>query len=158
MSIKKTLISPHGVTLLEIIFVTAILGILAELVAHNFIANTLKYRLNGAARRVAMSLMESRNRSLQQSVNTEVEFLDQGKSYSVWHDFNFNSLVDPGERTTVELEKNYPGVYVDHDDIISFDARGFLNSMVLIDIKSIGSGGPKKRVIEVSLAGSVKVQ
>ncbi len=90
-SVKKIFFNSYGVTLLEIIFVTAILGILAELVAHNFIANTPKYRLNGAARRVAMSLMEARNRSLQQSVNTEVEFLDQGKSYSIWYDFDYDN-------------------------------------------------------------------
>ncbi len=69
-----------------------------------------------------------------------------------------DNFVDPGEKTVVELEKNYPGVYVDYDDNVAFDARGFLSERALIDITNVGSGATKKRVIEVSLAGSVKVQ
>ncbi len=102
--------------------------------------------------------MEARNRSLQQSVNTEIEFLDQGKRYSIWYDYDYDSNVDPGEKTFVELEQDFPGVYIDYNDDIAFDARGFLSQRALIDVATSGSSNNKKKVIEVSIAGTVKVQ
>jgi Tfp pilus assembly protein FimT len=157
MYLKKILLNPYGVTLLEIVFVTVIIGILAELAAHNFIANAPKYRLHGAARQVAMSIMEARNRALQQSINTEIQFLYGGKRYSIWHDYDFDNQIDPDEKTVEDLEKSYPGVYVDYDKKIAFDARGFLTERILINIESTGAA-VRGKVIEVSLAGSVRVQ
>lgn len=157
MWLERILHNNRGVTLLEIVLVTAIIGIMAELVAHNFVANAPKYRLNGAARRVALSLMEARNRSLQQSVNSQIQFFNGGKSYSVWSDLNHDNNIDPNEKTIENLEKNYPGIYVVHPTPIAFDARGFLTQTLLINIESSASGVQGK-IIEVSLAGSVRVQ
>ena len=73
MELFKYIKNSKGVTLIEVVVVTAIFGIAAELVAHNVVSQMPKYRLQGAARRIALDLMEARARAINQSVDVIIK-------------------------------------------------------------------------------------
>jgi type IV fimbrial biogenesis protein FimT len=67
MRLKKYLCNRQGFTLVELIVATAIMGLLAELMAMGLADQLPKRRLNGAARNLMLDVMEARLQAIHQN-------------------------------------------------------------------------------------------
>jgi prepilin-type N-terminal cleavage/methylation domain-containing protein len=157
MRLFKYLENPKGVTIIEVVIVTAILGIAAELAAHNVISQMPKYRLQGAARRIALDLMEARSRAINQSVDVIVTFQADPRQYDVELDNDFDGIVD-GQIVAQDIRIDFPGILVaiTHNPF-TFNPRGFSDTNSTITVSAYATSGPIEKKIELSLAGMVRV-
>ncbi len=149
----------RGVTLLEIVIVTAIIGIAAELVAHNFISQAPKYRLQRAARQVALDIMEARAHAINRNVSVKVGFQNGSDEYSIWHDSNNNNYKDDGEEKTENIAESYPGIKLEAtENEITFSPRGFADDRITVTVSAASGSHAKDKEIGVTLAGTVRVK
>jgi Tfp pilus assembly protein FimT len=157
MRLFRYLNNSKGVTIIEIVIVTAILGIAAELVAHNVVSQMPKYRLQGAARRIALDLMEARSRAINQSVDIVITFQADARQYDVERDNDFDGIVDD-QIVAQDIRNDFPGVLVAVNNTpFTFNPRGFSDTSSTITVSTQSTSGPIEKKIEVSLAGMVRI-
>lgn len=157
MNLFKYLENSKGVTIIEIVVVTAILGIAAELVAHNVVSQMPKYRLQGAARRIALDLMEARSRAINQSVDVIITFQADTRQYDVELDADFDGIVDD-QVVAQDISNDFPGIMVAvSNNSFTFNPRGFSDTNSTITVSADTTSGSIEKKIEVSLAGMVRV-
>jgi prepilin-type N-terminal cleavage/methylation domain-containing protein len=157
MKLFKCLKNSKGVTLIEVVVVTAILGIAAELVAHNVVSQMPKYRIQGAARRIALDLMEARSRAINQSVDVIITFQGDARQYDVELDDDFDGIVDD-QIVAQDIRNDFPGIVVAvTNNPFTFNPRGFSDTNSTITVSAQTTSGPVEKKIEVSLAGMVRV-
>lgn len=158
MKLSKFVSNSTGVTLLEILIVTAIIGVGAELVAYNVISQMPKYRVEGAARRVALDIMEARAMAINQSLNVAVNFRTDARLYDIWADVNFDNVQDDGEWKTQDISADFPGVTVDVLLGPRFNPQGFATANTTITVSTGGASDPLEKLVKVSLAGTVQIE
>jgi Tfp pilus assembly protein FimT len=157
MRLFRYLNNSKGVTIIEIVIVTAILGIAAELVAHNVVSQMPKYRLQGAARRIALDLMEARSRAINQSVDIVITFQADARQYDVERDNDFDGIVDD-QIVAQDIRNDFPGILVAVNNTpLTFNPRGFSDTSSTITVSTQSTSGPIEKKIEVSLAGMVRI-
>jgi type IV fimbrial biogenesis protein FimT len=156
MRLTAYLSNSKGFSLFEIMIATAIIGLLAEVVAHNIITQLPKYRLNGASRKVAWDLMDARMKAIKKNTNIKVSF-PNNHEYTIWADTNNDNVVDVGE--PVETSANIQAKYHDVSfaaplpAIFAFSSKGMSSSAETVALTN--SSGSKS--VAVSISGNVKV-
>ena len=103
MHVTRHLANCSGVTLVELLVVTALIGLLGELVALNLVSQMPKIRLNGATRQVMADLMAARMKAVMQSKTLKVTFPNTHE-YLIWHDTDDDNSVGAGE--TIATSEN----------------------------------------------------
>ena len=156
MHIVKHLWNHKGLTLIELLIVTAILGIMAEVVDYGFLRQMPKRRLQGAATMVAWDLMEARSMAITQHSQIRLSFPDS-HAYAIWNDVNHNGVIDADEEKVKDIQEQYDNVIFDtsETDVANplFTSRGTSSGNSAILIKS--SAGLKN--ISISISGFVVV-
>lgn len=111
MQATAQLYSSKGVTLTELLIFIAILGLLVQFAASNFLTQIPKQRLNGAARQVAWDLIAARLQAIKRNQNVKVTF-PNNHQYTIWTDTNNDGVVDVGEpvNKTENMLTTYLGV------------------------------------------------
>jgi prepilin-type N-terminal cleavage/methylation domain-containing protein len=156
MHIVKHLWNHKGLTLIELLIVTAIFGIMAEVVDYGFLRQMPKRRLQGAATLVAWDLMEARSLAIKQHSQIRLSFPDN-HVYTIWNDVNHNGAVDTNEESVKDIQQQYGDIIFDisETDVANplFTSRGTSSGNSSILIKS--SAGSK--TISINISGFVVV-
>ena len=158
MKLSRFVSNETGVTLLEILIVTAIMGIAAEFVAYNVISQMPKYRIEGAARRIALDLMEARARAINRSLNVAVNFHIDARVYDIWTHINSDDVEDPSEIQTRDISTDFPGVTVTVLMGPKFNPQGFAEQSTTIALSAGDEPEQLNKSVRVSLAGTVQVE
>lgn len=145
-----------GFTLIELIVATAILGILAELLATVIINQMPRYRLNSATRQVTWDLMSARMKAVSDFNNLKVIFPNDHE-YSVWVDTNGDDIVNNGETVilTSDVQTKYPDVSIADPRPLPFvfTVRGTSSLAQQVTLTNTS----ENRRIRVSVAGKISV-
>ena len=141
----------HGVTLLELLLATCIIGVLAQLVAMDMLGNMPQRRLSGATQQMTWDLMRARMRAIKLRHNVQVTFVD-AHTYTLWLDTNKNGVIDSGEEEVQNVDTKYRAVTVTSTRNITFNSRGASHNAATITLTS--SQGSKS--IAVNIAGFIK--
>jgi prepilin-type N-terminal cleavage/methylation domain-containing protein len=149
--LTRPLQNSQGFTLLEILIVTLIIGVLAEVMAMNMISYMPQRRLSGATRQLTWDLMGARMKAIKLRKNVVVVFVGD-HTYTVWTDTNKNGVVDTGEEEVKNIHTNYHDVNITSTSNTTFGSRGTCNNMATITLTN--SSGSK--TITVNVAGFVK--
>jgi prepilin-type N-terminal cleavage/methylation domain-containing protein len=156
MHIVKHLWNHTGLTLIELLIVTAILGIMAEVVDYGFLRQMPQRRLHGAATMVAWDLMEARSLAIKQHSQIRVSFPDN-HAYTIWNDINHNGTVDSDEEKVKDIQQQYDDVIFDisETDVTNplFTSRGTSPGNSSIIIKSPAGS----KTISINISGFVVV-
>jgi type IV fimbrial biogenesis protein FimT len=154
MRVKKYIYNSKGITLVELMIATAVLGLLAQLMAVNFAGNMPKHRLKGAARNVMLNLMSARMKAISFNQNIMVKFIN-GHEYMIGTDQNNNGDLDVGEGETNNIQDEYHNVTFTAPlpPMFTFSSRGFSDRLSTITLAN--SSGSKS--ITVALTGRVKI-
>ena len=157
MHMMTHLLNHKGLTLLELLIVTAILGIMAEVVDYGFLSQMPKRRLQGAATMLAWDLMEARSLAIKQDSPVRLRFPDN-HVYAIWNDSNHNGVVDADEEQLKDMQEQYNDVIFDisETDVATplFTSRGTSSGNSHILIRS--SAGTKN--ISINISGFVSVE
>jgi len=118
----------HGVTLIEIILVTVVIGLMGQLAATNLLGQMPKKRLQGATNQIVWDLMAARTKAIMQNSNQiKVTFLNTS-TYTIWDDANDNDVVDKDEAIAKNsnLHDDYHDVNIAKPlpDTFAFSSRG----------------------------------
>lgn len=145
-----------GFTLIELIVATAILGILAELVATVIMNQMPRYRLNSATRQLTWDLMSARMKAVSDFNNLKVIF-PSDHEYTVWADSNSDNIVDNDETVVIskDIHPGYPDVsFVDPLPLpFIFTVRGTSSMTQQVTLNN----SIESRRIRVSVAGKISV-
>ena len=152
MQFTAHLSNQKGFTLVELVIVTAIAVVLAELLALNFIGQMPTYRLNGAARWVAADLMAARAHAVSRILNVTVSF-PNNHAYTIWRDADKDGVIDTGEAETKDIQTSYHDVTLTATDNPTFNSRGGINTPATITVTN-ASGS---KIITVNTAGFIKI-
>ena len=153
MQFTAYLSNQKGFTLVELVIVSAIAVILAELLAQTFIAQMPTYRLNGAARWVVADLMAARAHAVARVHNVSVSFPNT-HDYTIWRDVDKNGVINTGEAHTKDIQATYHDIMLSATDNPTFNPRGVTDTPTTITVTN-ASGS---KIITVNTAGFIKVQ
>jgi prepilin-type N-terminal cleavage/methylation domain-containing protein len=146
----------QGLTLVELLIATMILGLLAEIMAHNLLSQMALRRLNAATRQLAWDLREARIQAVKSSQRIKVVFPDQ-HHYTIWIDSDNDGVIDANEfiAKSGDLQKKYHNVTfpIPLPQTFTFDSRGMCN--LIQDINLQNSNIYKK--ISITISGKVKI-
>lgn len=142
-----------GFTLIELVIVSAIAVVLAEMLAQNFIAQMPTYRLNGAARWIAADLMTARAQAVSRVHNVTVSF-PNNHAYTIWRDVDKDGVIDADEVESKDIQSTYQDVSLAATDNPMFNSRGGANTQTTITVTN-ASGS---KLITINTAGFIKVQ
>jgi type IV fimbrial biogenesis protein FimT len=137
---------------MELIIVTAIIGILAAIAVPNMIGQMPKYRLKGAARQIMGDLMWARMAAVSQKNEFRVFFIND-HAYTILDDDNNDGNADSGESTqTKDLQDGYHDVSMGFTANPIFFPRGSASGAT---VTLTNSSGSKK--VKIHLTGRVKM-
>lgn len=143
--------SEQGFSLIELIIVTVLLGIMAEVVHYGFLSQMPKRRLQGAAKQIAWDLMEARAQAIKRHSNVRLRFPDT-HLYVIWNDFDNDGVVDTGEEIMKDIHDQYHDVIVDSDTLVIanplFTSRGTSTGNSTVRIEN--ATGSKSLSINIS--------
>ena len=154
MRLKKYICNRQGFTLVGLIVATAIIGLVAELMAMGLAAQMPKRRLNGAARKVMLDVMEARIQAIHQNQNILVKFSNDHE-YRIGPDTNNNGTLDAGEGKTEDIQDQYESITfaAPLPPVFTFDPRGFSDRPSTITLSN--ASGSKS--ITVAITGRAKI-
>lgn len=145
-----------GFTLIELIVATAILGILAELIATVIMSQMPRYRLNSATRQLTWDLMSARMKAVSDFSNLKVIFPNDHE-YTVWSDTNSDNIVGNGETVVLsnDIRPKYPDVSFAAPLPLpfSFTVRGTSSMTQQVTLTNT----IESRRVRVSVAGKISV-
>ena len=155
MKLTAYLHNRQGFTLVELLIATVILGILAEIMAHNLLSQMALRRLNGASRQLAWDLREARIQAVKSNQRIKVVFPDQHR-YTIWIDSNDDGVInDNGFIKSGNLQKKYHNVTFlsPLPQTFTFDSRGTCDATQDINLQTTNIS---KR-ISITISGKVKI-
>jgi type IV fimbrial biogenesis protein FimT len=154
MHVTRSLLQVHGITMIELMVVTVILGIAAQVVNYNALDLMPKYKLNSATRHVVTDLMAARMQAIKQSEDVLVTFSDP-HTYAIGPDLNHNGVLDGSEGKTTDLQARYGTLSFSTPlpPTLTFNAKGTLSSTPKFTITN--KSGMKQIIL--SIIGHVKV-
>lgn len=143
-----------GVTLVEIVIGTAIMALLAEFAAVNFIGQLPTRRLNGAIQQVVWDLRAARMRAINQNQNVIVTFISDHE-YAIGPDLNNNGVLDGAESETIDIRSQYASItFTDPLPApFTFNPRGLSNISPVVTL----TNHRDTRRVTVTLVGHVEV-
>jgi len=130
----------HGVTMIEILLVTIVIGLMGQVAATNVIGQMPRKRLQGATNQIVWDLMAARMKAIMQNSNQiKVTFLNTS-TYTIWDDTNDNDVVDKGEviAKTSNLQDDYYDVSIAKPlpTTFAFSSRGVASLVQDIDLSN----------------------
>ena len=130
----------HGVTMIEILLVTIVIGLMGQVAATNVIGQMPRKRLQGATNQIVWDLMAARMKAIMQNSNQiKVTFLNTS-TYTIWDDTNDNDVVDKGEAIakTSNLHDDYHDVSIAKPlpNTFAFSSRGVASLVQDIDLSN----------------------
>jgi prepilin-type N-terminal cleavage/methylation domain-containing protein len=145
-----------GFTLTEILVVTVLIGLLAQVSATVALDMMPRYRLQGATKRFAWDLMRTRILAIKQNQAFTIRLAD-AHTYTIWRDLDGDGNVDVGEPfdKTVDIHDTLPGVTVTTGDpypiLLVYNSRGVPPAALRFTVAN-GSG---TRNVMVRLTGKI---
>jgi len=154
--LKRLCVDKRGVSLGEMLVVTAIIGIVSAVAMPSFIAMQPGMRLNGASRAVFGKLMWARAQAVEENITYSVTF-PNNHTMTIVRDANANGAADVGESAeSVDIQTEYPECtfsVTGGDTTPNFLGRGTTNGDTVITISNTAGN----RVVSVTLTGNVKI-
>jgi len=153
MALITHLTNRKGVTLIEVVVGTAILALLAEFTAVNFIRQMPTRRLNGATQQVVWEMRAARMQAIKQNLNMIVAFTSE-REYAIGADVNNNGALDGGEGTTTDIQTTYQHItFTDPLPApVIFSPNGLANTSPVVGI----TNSTDSKSITVTLVGNVE--
>ena len=102
----------RGLTLIEILLTTAIIGIVGQIAVMNLVGQLPKKRLQGATNQIVWDFMAARMKAIMQNHDRiKVTFVDT-HTYTIWDDVNNDDIVNADEAIakTSNLHDDSPDV------------------------------------------------
>jgi Tfp pilus assembly protein FimT len=132
--------SEHGVTMIEILLVTVVIGLMGQLAVTNLIGQMPRKRLQGATDQIIWDLMAARMKAIMQnSDRIKVTFLNTS-TYTIWNDANDDDVVNKDEiiARTSNLHDDYHDVNIAKPlpKTFAFSSRGASNLVQDIDLSN----------------------
>jgi prepilin-type N-terminal cleavage/methylation domain-containing protein len=142
-------------TAIEVTIVVLIIGVLTSVGAPRYFESLAHYRIEAAARLVAMDLRMARNYAVRTSSPQTVDFDESAESYAI---ITLPDPERPSERYSVQLRLRYDvnihAAAFGAVDLVQFDMYGKPTSSGSVVLRV----GSKQRTIEVDAAGQVRIQ
>ena len=156
MKLTAYLHNRQGFTLVELLIATVILGVLAEIMAHNLLSQIALRRLNAASRQLAWDLREARIQAVKSNQRIKVVFPDQ-HHYTIWIDSDDDGVVDVSEfiAKSGNLQKKYHNVTFlsPLPQTFTFDSRGTCDTIQDINLQT----STISKRISITISGKVKI-
>jgi prepilin-type N-terminal cleavage/methylation domain-containing protein len=149
--LRQHLQNNHGFTLLELLFATCIIGVVAQLMAMDMLGHLPQRRLSGATRQLTWDLMRARMRAIKRQHHVQVTFVD-AHTYTIWMDTNNNGVTDSGEVEVQHISTTYRGVTVTSTQHLTFNSRGASDHAATITL----TNAKGSKVITVNVAGLIQ--
>ncbi len=86
-----------GFTLVELMVVLAIFSLLAVFAVPSVLNRMPDYRIERVSSRLAAQLRSSRMGAMASGSRAYIRFINTEQTYTIWHDFNDDLIVDDGE-------------------------------------------------------------
>ena len=99
-----------GFTLVELIFVIAILGILTAIGIPSYMDYLPRYRSNGAIRRLFTELQSAKMKAIADSNDYVVTFDTTNNRYNIYNDANNNGWAADELVKTVDIDEGFTGI------------------------------------------------
>jgi type II secretion system protein H len=148
----------RGFTLIEILIVTSIVGIMAQVAVVNMVSQMPKHRLQGAASQVVWDLMAARMKAIMQNNNKIKVIFPNNHAYTIWDDANDDGVVDAGEliAKASNLREQYHDVTfaAPLPNTFAFSSRG--TSSLAQDINLSNASGATR--ITVTRTGKARIE
>jgi Tfp pilus assembly protein FimT len=146
-----------GVTIIEILVVTVIVGLMGQMAVTNLIGQMPGKRLQGASNQLVWDLMAARMKAIMQNHDIKVTF-PNNQSYTIWEDADNDDVVDAGELVAKsnDLYEQYHDVTIAEPlpNTFAFSSRG--TSSLVQDINLGNVGGATR--ITVSRTGKATMK
>ena len=87
----------YGVTMIEILLVTVVIGLMGQLAVTNLVGQMPKKRLQGATNQIIWDLMAARMKAIMQNSDRIKVTFPNASTYTIWDDANDDDFVNTGE-------------------------------------------------------------
>jgi Tfp pilus assembly protein FimT len=87
----------RGVTVVEILLVTVVIGLMGQLAVTNLVGQMPKKRLQGATNQIVWDLMAARMKAIMQNSNRIKVTFPNTYTYTIWDDADDDDVVDKDE-------------------------------------------------------------
>ena len=148
----------QGVTLVEILVVTIIIGLMAQIAAVNLIGQMPKHRLQGATNQMIWDLMAARMKAIMQNNSRIKVTFPNNHAYTIWDDADDDDAIDAGEviAKSNDLSEQYHDVTIATPlpSTFAFSSRG--TSSLVQDINLGNESGATR--ITVSRTGKASMK
>jgi type II secretory pathway pseudopilin PulG len=136
------LVNQRGITMIEILLVTIIIGFMGQVAATNLLGQLPRKRLQEATNQIVWDLMAARMKAIMQNSNQIKVTFRNTSTYTIWDDTNDNDVVDKGEiiAKTSNLHDDYHDVSVAKPlpNTFAFSSRGAASLVQDIDLNNQG--------------------
>jgi Tfp pilus assembly protein FimT len=121
----------RGVTLIEILLVTVVIGLMGQIAVTNLVGQMPKKRLQGATNQIVWDLMAARMTAIMQNNNQIKVTFHNTYTYTIWDDADDDAAIDKGEviANTSNLHNDYYDVSIATPlpSTFAFSSRGASN-------------------------------